>query len=929
MPLRKGNSRSRVIAYLGFAGAILILITLGFDVIIYRNMNELLRIDQEQVNSYRTVELLRRMEANLNIALVSHRDFILTGKEEYLQFFLKNQPAIWKDFQELRQLLEARISGNRYELDRLETLIEKKFEALEVMVEIRNKKGITAEIQAVLQNPAQLFLKDIQQIFAEITDAEHGILMNTLKKSETASQQSFFTVILGNITAFILSFGSIFLLNQQIKRRIHVEKALRMERDRLETVTHNIGAGLLVISKSFTILWTNNVMKQMFGNIEGKAYDEIFSQHNKDRGERIFQGPVSDDKANVISEEELVDVYQHRNWFQTIMTPLTDEQNHPVALLELYVPITERKQMEESLKQAKEAAESANHAKSEFLANMSHELRTPLNGILGYTQILQRDAALSEKHRHAIAVIHRSGEHLLTLINDILDLSKIEAGKIELERAEFDLASSLKTIVEMIRIRAVQKGIRFLYEEEPDIPRIVYGDGKRLRQILLNLLSNAVKFTQQGKVVLRVNTLKEQETSVEPRFPSCPSGFQPLRFRFEVEDTGAGIPEDKIQEIFEPFQQVSELRFREEGTGLGLTISRRIARLMGGDIHVHSTPGAGSLFWFDACLPRKKDVKNVEQEHALQEIVGFTSSSINASNQGAPRILLADDNNDSRRVLQEFLLSLGFEVMEAADGQEVLAKSDIFGPDLILMDVRMPLIDGLEVTKRLRQMPHTHEMIVIGISASGVQNLEQQFLDVGGNDFLRKPIRFEHLLQKIKQSLGLEWVYATEQAFSEPQNSSTSMCVPSVEDLRLLMNAAKIGDIIAIRQWIKHHEQHEPEQFAFTRQIRTLAAQFQMNELSQFVEASLNTCQPSSSVNVSGADLVFPAKTELQELLRLADMHSVTGLRAYLSTLKEKDARYLPFIAQLHMRLDRFEFRNISEYLTQLLQQHGDSNDRP
>jgi CheY-like chemotaxis protein/nitrogen-specific signal transduction histidine kinase len=585
--------------------------------------------------------------------------------------------------------------------------------------------------------------------------------------------------------------------------------------------------------------------------------------------------------------------------------------------------------MEEALKQAKEEAEAANHAKSEFLANMSHELRTPLNGILGYTQILQRDATLSEKQHHAISVIHRSGEHLLTLINDILDLSKIEAGKIELECAEFEFALSLKTIVEMIRIRAAQKGITFLYEEEPDIPRIVYGDGKRLRQILLNLLGNAVKFTQQGKVILRVTTLKEQKTTAEPRFPSCPSGFQPLRFRFEVQDTGAGIPDDKLQEIFEPFQQVGELRFQEEGTGLGLTISQRIARLMGSGIHVHSTPGAGSLFWFDACLPRKKDVENEEQEHALQEIVGFTSFSANASDQGTPRILLADDNTDSRRVLQEYLLSLGFEVMEAANGQEVLTKSDIFGPDLILMDVRMPLMDGLEATKRLRQMPHHHDMIVIGISASGVQDLEQQFLDVGGNDFVRKPIGFEHLLQKIKQRLGLEWIYAAEQGCSAPHNSLAIRRVPPVEDLRLLLNAAKIGDILAIRQWIKHHEQHEPDLLAFTRQLKTLAAQFQMNELSQFVEASLKTCQQLPSVDASSPDLAFPSKTELQELLKLADMHSVTGLRAYITTLKEQDARYLPFTAQLQIYIDRFQFRNISEYLTQLLQHHGGSNDRP
>ncbi|GAK57501.1 multi-sensor hybrid histidine kinase [Candidatus Vecturithrix granuli] len=852
MDMPPGSSHSKIIVYLGFAGAILILITLGIDVMIYQNMNELHRSDQEKLNIYKTVELLRRMEANLNIALVSHRDFLLTGQEEHLQIFLHNRPIIRQEIRQLRQLLES-TNGDYDELDRFEALVERELETLQRVLEIRKTAEAVPEFQGEKLTPVQFFLEDIQHVLAEITAKENILLVSVLEKSQATSQQNFFIVILGNITAFILSFGSIFLLNLQIKRRLQVERALRIERDRLETVTHNIGAGLIVMSNTSTILWVNHVMKQMFGPIEGKAYHDIFPEYQTEKNTPIFQLDRREGKVNTVSEKELSDIHQHKNWFQTITTPINDEQNQPMAILELYVPINERKQMEESLKQAKERAEAANHAKSEFLANMSHELRTPLNGILGYTQILQRDTALSDKQRHAIAVIHKSGEHLLTLINDILDLSKIEAGKIELDWAEFELTSSLKTVVEMIQIRASQKGIAFLYQENPEIPQIVYGDEKRLRQILLNLLSNAVKFTEKGQVVLRVIPQAEGKTNETPFTPPAPAGFQPARLRFEVEDTGIGIPEEKIQEIFEPFHQVGIARLQKEGTGLGLTISQRIARLIGSTLHVQSRPGEGSLFWFDLCLPCKEHVNKLSQETPRLNIIGFRLSAADRK-QGALRILLADDNQDNRSMLKEFLLSLGFEVTEALNGQDVLEKFESFHPDLILIDIRMPSIDGLEATRRLRQLPGGHAVIVIGVSAASIQHLEQQFLATGGNDFLRKPVQFELLLEKIKQHSGLEWIYAPEQA-STP---------------------------------------------------------------------ALDLSQPCETLLPA-----IPTKVELQELLKLANMQCITGLQKYTSTLKAKNPDYLPFIVQIERFTDRFQFRKISECITQHLQQHEGNNDKP
>ena len=335
MHLLQENSRSNIIVYLGFAGAALILITLGFDVIIYRNMNELRRIDQEKLNSYKTVELLRRMETNLNLALVSYRDFLLTGQKELLQRFLYNRPVIRQEIRQLRQLLLL-TGGGCNELDRFESLVDKEFEALQAMLEARRQGEMASETPNGAHKPVQFFLEDIQNLLAEIIAREDVTLARSLEKSQATSQQSFLIVILGNLTAFVLSFGSIFLLNQQINRRRQVERALRTERDRLETVTHNIGAGLIVMSSSLNILWANHVIKQMFGDIDGRAYQEIFPEQQAETETSLARDEVRSGDATLVSEKELPDAQQRRHWFQIIRTPIKNEHSKPIAFLELY-----------------------------------------------------------------------------------------------------------------------------------------------------------------------------------------------------------------------------------------------------------------------------------------------------------------------------------------------------------------------------------------------------------------------------------------------------------------------------------------------------------------------------------------------------------------------------------------------------------------
>ncbi|HEY9659338.1 MAG TPA: ATP-binding protein, partial [Allocoleopsis sp.] len=339
---------------------------------------------------------------------------------------------------------------------------------------------------------------------------------------------------------------------------------------------------------------------------------------------------------------------------------------------------------------AEEIAQSANRAKSEFLANMSHELRTPLNGILGYAQICQKDRALSEQQKNRIAVIHQCGEHLLTLINDVLDLSKIEARKMELYPKEFHFDEFLQSIAEICKIKAEQKGISLIYQTLSPLPRVIRADDKRLRQVLLNLLGNAVKFTETGTIAFKV-------------------GYHEQKIRFQVEDSGVGIASDQLEEIFQPFQQVGDNSRKPEGTGLGLAISRQLIEMMGGALQVRSTLGAGSTFWFDLDLPEiasSIDAVNPSQ----RPIIGIKGNQ--------RKILVVDDKPTNRAILVNLLEPIGFDMLEAVDGEDGLTKAQMFHPDAILLDLVMPNLDGFEATRRLRAMPTLKDTIVIAVSAS-------------------------------------------------------------------------------------------------------------------------------------------------------------------------------------------------------------------
>ncbi|MFM2313846.1 MAG: hypothetical protein RLZZ04_3122 [Cyanobacteriota bacterium] len=498
---------------------------------------------------------------------------------------------------------------------------------------------------------------------------------------------------------------------------------------------------------------------------------------------------------------------------------------------ELETKVEERTaQLEESIQKTEIAlaqAQNANQAKSRFLANMSHELRTPLNAILGFTQLMTRDASIGKEQQENLKIINRSGEHLLKLINDILEMSKIEVGQITLNQSQFDLHIMLKSIEEMLRLKANAKNLNLSFNIASDVPRIIDADEGKLRQIIINLLGNALKFTERGSIVLRVskesNYKLPGEQQVEFLFADTYS------LCFAVEDTGPGVEEAELGKLFTPFEQTKVGRVSNEGTGLGLSICHKFVELMGGELKAKSTVGQGSVFYFQIPLREQEITTSIANQQAEQRKVLAL-----AENQPSYRILAVDDVPASRLLLNKLLTTIGFEVREAGDGLEAIALWQQWHPHLILMDMRMPIIDGYEATQRIKAEPEGKSTVVIALTASAFEEERVEILSAGCDDFMRKPFQEAELLTKIGQYLGVSYLYeAAEESSREGGNQLTeltpaSLAVMSESWRSQLYDAAAQVDNEEIFQLLKEI----PEDYqALAKGLADLAEQFRCDRI--------------------------------------------------------------------------------------------------
>ncbi|OCR02525.1 hybrid sensor histidine kinase/response regulator [Oscillatoriales cyanobacterium USR001] len=467
--------------------------------------------------------------------------------------------------------------------------------------------------------------------------------------------------------------------------------------------------------------------------------------------------------------------------------------------------------------EAREKAESANRAKSEFLANMSHELRTPLNGILGYAQILGRSKVIPEKELQGINIIHQCGSHLLTLINDILDISKIEARKLELVPNAVHLPSLVQGVVEISQIRAQQKGIDFNYEPDAQLPSGIIVDEKRLRQVLINLLGNAIKFTDRGSVTLKVEPVYSNSNR---------SSFS--RLRFSIIDTGIGISHEDIQKLFRAFEQVGEKSRQAEGTGLGLAISQQIVQLMGGQIQVESQLGVGSKFFFEVELP-------VNDEWVEQQTSGAGHI---ISYMGEQKIILVvDDRWENRAVIVNLLEPIGFVIIEAENGQQGLDKMRERLPDLVITDLAMPVMDGFAMLEQLRSDRELRALKVLVSSASVSQQDQQMSLAAGGDDFLAKPVNAEDLFKALAKHLQLIWNY--EEVVNTAVPLASEIITPAATELEALLELAQQGRLKNLLLMAEQIGQQDERYQPFIQQVLQLANQFQLKKVEQLIKEHL------------------------------------------------------------------------------------------
>ncbi len=532
-------------------------------------------------------------------------------------------------------------------------------------------------------------------------------------------------------------------LQKEIAERERAREELRASEHQMRLITDNTPAYIAYVgADDLCYRFVNKKFEESYN----RPRDQIIGHHIREIiGEENYRFALPSiekvKSGQAVSYENVFPIAEGRRWIQVNYVPDFDGHGSVRAIVVMSHDISKLMQAYDELQESKEAAEAANRAKSAFLANMSHELRTPLNAILGFSELMRRSPDIPEGQKQNLDTIGRSGEHLLALINDVLEFSKIEAGRMVLNKEDFDLHRLLLGLEEMFMLRVRQKGLGLDVSCDADVPRYIHGDQNKLRQILINLLGNAEKFTETGGIRLSVKSKPGSDDRI---------------LYFEVTDTGCGIPRREQDKIFDAFYQSESQRPTRQGTGLGLSISRKYAELMDGTLLVDSQVGEGTRFTFEMGLePAHFDGK--ASQRLRRRVIGL------AAGQPVYRMLVAEDNANNRKLLVTLLQSVGFEVREAVNGQEALEKWRQWRPHLIWMDIRMPILDGYAamaaIKSEMRQTETGIDTKIIALTASVFEEDRLKVIENGGNDFVRKPFREWEIFEMIRKHIGVEFRY--------------------------------------------------------------------------------------------------------------------------------------------------------------------------
>lgn len=753
------------------------------------------------------------------------------------------------ELQQLNASLEQKVAARTAELAKAEAELRAIFSAMTELIFVLDKQGkylkIISNDAALLYNPAETLLgKTIYEVFEPkqadtfleyIEQALHTQQTVSIEYNLTIGKQDFW--FSANISP--ISSSSVIWVARDITERQFLEEKLRTSEEKIRAVFEAMTDIVLVIDeqKSIELAPTNpRKLNDFETDPINKTVEQFFlADTNQIWLEKVEQALTT---QQTIYFDYSLNLNNREAWFTASISPMPNNSVIWVAR-----NIDERKIAEAVMEQAKVAAEVANQAKSDFLANMSHELRTPLNGILGYAQILQLDKECTSKQQNGLEIIYKCGEHLLTLINDILDLAKIEAQKLELYPNDFNLPYFLKGVSDICKIKAEQKEINFIYQTVNQLPNTVSADEKRLRQVLINLLSNAIKFTDLGSVTFKVEVIenlaidvanldKQQQLTLNS---SQISSVQSVtKIRFQIEDTGIGMTNEQLEKIFSPFEQVGDTSRRSEGTGLGLAITKKIIAMMESEIFVESISGVGSKFRFDLNLPESSKLIKLTTLKSLYNIVGYQGKK--------QKILVIDDNLENRSVIINILEPIGFEVQSASNGQEGLEQAAKFQPDLIITDLMMPVMDGFEMAQQLRKSPEFINTTILATSARVFKFEQQKSQESGCQDFISKPIKVGELLEKLKHYLQLSWIYKTHDVVEAKSVSEhlPVMVMPPAKELTNIYKAAQIGHNEKVKQEAILLKQLNSNYTDFADRLLELAEDFKDEEIMNMIDQRNN-----------------------------------------------------------------------------------------